>query len=97
MTANGALHVCSEEADVTTSLLLLVRVSHMAKPAVSGLGKYKPPAGSEVWPRRRQSAEGNMGAGSGPEADDGRPGSVPGVGTLSCGQGAAPEGFEVRV
>lgn len=32
----------------------------MAKPIISGLGQYNPPAGSEVWPRRKGSAEGNI-------------------------------------
>lgn len=73
-----ALPVCWEEADVASALMLLAKGSHVSEPAVSGMGKSEPPADSEVWPSRRESAEGNRALGSGPEADDERPGSVPG-------------------
>lgn len=58
------LNICSEVADITSTLMLLAKESHIATPHVSGIGKYKPPTDSEVWLSRRESAEGN-GAGVG--------------------------------
>lgn len=53
------LNICSEVADITSTLMLLAKVSHIAIPHVSGIGKYKPATDSEVWLSRRESAEGN--------------------------------------
>lgn len=79
-----ALNACSAVVGNTSALMLLAKVSHKAKCDVSGVGKYKPPADSEVRPSRR---------GSGPEADGEGHILCQGAETLSCGQGAATGGF----
>lgn len=72
--------------------MLLAKVSHMAKRDVSSVGKYKPPADSEVWPSRRGSTEGNK-AGEVAQRQMIK-GYIMCQGLrLSCGQGAATEGF----
>lgn len=54
-----ALNICSEGADITSTLMLLAKVSQIGRPDVSDIGEYKPPADSEEWLSRRQTVEGN--------------------------------------
>lgn len=54
-----ALSVCLEVADISSTLMPLTKVSHLANLDVGGVEKHDPPADSEVWPCRRESVEGN--------------------------------------
>lgn len=88
-----ALNTCSEIADITSTLMLLAKVSHTGRPNVSGKGESKPPADSEEWLSRRESAEGNRAREVAQRQVMKGPGSC--AGTLSYGQGAAIEGFKL--
>lgn len=46
-------------AEITSTLMLLAKVSHIGRPDVTSMGEYNPSADSEEWLSRWESAEGN--------------------------------------